>query len=313
MIPGGPAAAMAKVAALLPPLAAGGKPAAIAVMSDEAPLPADFFPAFRNQGIPVFRSPERALRAMAHATWYGRALGGGAAGMHEPPIAAVDLPAQAGALSEHAGKHIARELGIAVPRGALVQNLDAARRAAPAIGYPLVLKAQAPTLTHKTEAGGVITGIADADALAAAWRRLHDNIAAARPGQELDGVLVEAMAPAGIDMVVGARRDPDWGPVVMAGLGGIWVEALQDVRLMPADLPRQTIAEELAQLKAAPLLHGARGRPAADMQALVEVIAAVSALMRLEPRVCEIDINPLRIYAKGQGALALDVLVVLDG
>src|SRR6202034_3031186 len=99
------------------------------------------------------------------------------------------------------------------------------------LGYPVVLKAQSAELLHKSDAGGVILGIADAAALGAAWQRLQQNIAAARPGLALDGVLVETAAEPGLEMIVGARRDRDWGTVLMLGLGGIWTEALKDVRL----------------------------------------------------------------------------------
>lgn len=308
IVPGGPAQAMAKVEALMPPLAAATKPVAVVAMGDEAPLPPEFSAAFRERNVPVFRSPERALRAMAHATWYGSAR----VTNDEPAGAATapDLPGQGGALTEHEGKAIAQALGIAVPRGALARSLDEAQAVARDIGGPVVLKAQARALTHKTEAGGVIVGVQGADALAAAWSTLHENVAKARPELTLDGVLVEAMAEPGLEMVVGARRDPDWGPVVLVGLGGIWVEALHDVRLMPATASRAAIAEEILQLKAARLLHGLRGHPPADMDALVETVAKIAALMRAAPRLTEIDINPLVVHSRG--AVALDVLMVVS-
>jgi len=109
--------------------------------------------------------------------------------------------------------------------------------------------------------------------------------------------------------VVGGRRDPDWGPVVMVGLGGIWIETLHDVRLLPPDLPRAGIAEEVAKLKGFGLLRGARGRPPADVDALVDTIATIGALLASRPEVLEIDINPLVVYPKG--VLALDVLLVV--
>jgi acyl-CoA synthetase (NDP forming) len=305
IVPGGPAQAMAKVAALLPALAAADKPVAVAVMGDEGPLPAEFVPAFRHKGVPVFRSAERTLRAMAHATAYGRQLGR-AAGINRE-VLRPDLP-QGGVVPEYLGKSVIAELGIPVPPGALVSSLAEAQKIAQRIGYPVVLKAQAAALPHKSEAGGVILGVDDADALMAAWDRLHDGIAAARPGVVLDGVLVETMAKPGLEMVVGGRRDPDWGPVVMVGVGGIWVEALDDVRLMAPDLTPDAVAGEIAQLKAAALLQGARGRPAADIDALVDTVQKIGAVLRGSPAVTEIDINPLVVYPKG--VLALDVLLV---
>lgn len=310
IVPGGPSQAMAKVAALLPALAGADKPVAVAVMVDEGPLPADFVSSFRHQGVPVFRSPERALRAMAHATAYGRQRAAAAERTTEVIIADLVLPRH-GVLPEFAGKEIVSRLGIPVPRGGLAHDLAAAQEIAKAIGYPVVLKAQAAELAHKSEAGGVVVGIADADGLAAAWWRLQENVAAARPGLALEGVLVEAMAPPGVEMVVGGRRDPDWGPVTMVGLGGIWVEALHDVRLMPPGLPREAIAGEIAKLKGAALLRGGRGRPPTDVDALAETIMKIGAFLRARPEAAEIDINPLLVYP--EGVLALDVLLVVSG
>src|SRR5690606_36108152 len=115
---------------------------------------------------------------------------------------------------------------------------------------------------HKTEVGGVVLHVGDEAQLRAAWRRLHASVSAARPDLQLDGVLVETMSPPGLEMVVAARRDPDWGPVLMLGVGGIWIEALQDIRLLPCDCSEQEIVHELQKLKAAKLLNGWRGAPA---------------------------------------------------
>ena len=309
IVPGGPQQAMAKVAALLPPLAGAKKPVAVAVMGDEAPLPEKFVSSFREQGVPVFRSPERALRAMAHATAYGRQCTGAAPAKADLAVPDIALPRR-GVVPEFAGKDFLARLGIPVPRGGLAHGVAEAHEIAERIGYPVVIKAQAAELAHKSDVGGVIVGIADADELAAAWERLHKNVATAWPGHALEAILVETMAPSGVEMVVGGRRDPDWGPVVMVGLGGIWIEALHDVRLLPPDLSRAAIAEEVAKLKGFGLLRGARGRPPADIDALVDTIATIGALLISRPEVAEIDINPLVVYPKG--VLALDVLFVVS-
>src|SRR5262249_38778529 len=195
--------------------------------------------------------------------------------------------------------------------GALARDLADAQEIARRLGFPVVLKAQSTGLAHKSEVGGVIVGIADPDALSAAWQRLHGSIAAARPELVLDGVLVGSMAPAGIGMGVGGRRDAAWGPVTLIGLGGIWIEALDDVRLMPPDLAREEIVLELAQLKGACMLRGARGRPPADIEAVADVAARIGALLRGRPGVGGGDINPLGGYPKG--VLALDALVGTAG
>jgi acyl-CoA synthetase (NDP forming) len=112
-------------------------------------------------------------------------------------------------------------------------------------------------------------------------------------------------------MVVGARNDPDWGAVVMVGLGGVWVEALDDVRLLAPDATTQEIIGEIAKLRGAKLLQGARGAPPADVTALADIVATVAALMRVTPELVEIDLNPVVVHGAGQGARALDALVVI--
>jgi acyl-CoA synthetase (NDP forming) len=305
MVAGSPKYAMDKVAALLPSIEKGGKPAVIALLGDEAPASAEFIDAWRAKGVPVLRSPERAFRALVHVTAYGQALG---IPPGEPPaIAATPLPRR-GTLTEHEGKAYLASLGIAVPHGGLARTVGEATEIAARVGYPVALKAQAEALAHKSDAGGVLLGVTDAAALEAAWRAMHARVAAARPGLALDGVLVEAMAPPGLELIVGARRDPAWGPVVLVGLGGVWTEALNDVRLMPADLPRDRVIAEINRLKSARLLRGMRGAPAVDIAGVADVAARVGALMRARGEIAEIDINPLMAYP--DGVLALDALIV---
>jgi acyl-CoA synthetase (NDP forming) len=306
--PGGPRQAMDKVHALLPAVLASGKPAVVAALGDASPVPEALFTSFREQGVAVFRSPERAMRALALATEYGNRMRRLAA-RTPAPAEAVPAPPHHGTLPEYVGKEYLAKLGIRTPMGKFVTTLDDARRAARGIGYPVVLKAQAARLMHKTEAGGVALNLADADALAAAWTRMQASVAEA--GVTPDGFLVEVMAPRGIDMIVGARRDPDWGPVLMVGLGGVFAETLHDVRLMPVDLDREAIMHEAGKLKGAALLGGLRGAPPADIAALAKIAACIASVIRTHPEIGEIEINPLAVYP--HGALALDVLVVANG
>jgi acyl-CoA synthetase (NDP forming) len=311
VVPGSPAQAMAKVQSLAPVIDSPPKPVAVAILGDEMPLAAEFIAGFRDKGVPFFRSPERALRALALATAYGKAL---AAARREGTLRVlpeIAPPPGTGTLPEYRGKGYLAALGIPVPAGALARDCDAAVATAARIGYPVVLKAQAASLAHKSDAGGVIVGIRDESALREAWGRLHAEVGRARPDLTLDGILVERMAAQGLEMAVGARRDPSWGPVLMVGLGGIWIEALEDVRLLPADLDEGAIVEELARLKAARLLAGERGAPALDVAALAKVVARLGVLMRARPEIAEIDVNPLTVYPAGQGVLALDALLVV--
>jgi acyl-CoA synthetase (NDP forming) len=305
MVAGSPKLAMDKVHALLPTIQAGGKPAVIAVLGDDFPVPPEFMAAFRAQGVPVLRSPERALRALGHASAYGRRLA--TREIVAEPIPTPDLPRR-GTLAEHEGKTCLAFLGIAIPKGGLARDAGEAKELAARIGYPVALKAQAAALAHKSDAGGVALNIADANALEAAWRRVSESVAAKQPSLKLDGMLVEEMAAPGVELIVGARHDPEWGTVVMAGLGGIWTEALNDVRLMPSDLAREEIVAELYRLKGARVLGGLRGAPPVDVRAIADTVMRVGALMRSRPEISEIDINPLIAYP--HGVLALDALIV---
>jgi len=307
---GSPAQQMAKWRSLRPALESADKPVALAYLGDDAPLSPECLEDIRESRVPFFRSPDRAMRALGRMMRYGRAL---AAGREQGAIVPAASPElfDAGPLAEHRGKAVLAAAGIAVPRGQLATGLAEARSIAAAIGYPVVLKAQAAALMHKSDVGGVAVNIADEAALAAAWQKMTAAIAAAKPDLKLDGILVEAMAPpGGLELIAGARRDPNWGAVIVIGLGGIWAEALNDVRLMPADAGPKRIAAELDQLKGAKLLRGYRGMPPRDVEALVAVLMQLGGLIRANPQLTEIDINPLMIYGQGQGVLALDALLV---
>src|SRR5947209_10411164 len=191
--------AMAKADALLPALRAGGKPAVVAVLGDDFPVPPEFMAAFRAEGVPVLRSPERALRALAHATAYGQALRAPALGK-APPIEAPPLPRR-GMLPEYEGKRYLAALGIAIPNGALARDIAEAKTIAQRVGYPVALKAQAAALAHKSDAGGIALNVADATALEAAWTRMMERVAAARPDGMLDGIRGEAGATRGTERI----------------------------------------------------------------------------------------------------------------
>ena len=139
--------------------------------------------------------------------------------------------------------------------------------------------ARPAALSHKTEAGGVILNFADESAVRAAWDTLVENVKRAAPGIALDGALVEKMSPKGIELMVGAKRDPGWGTVLLLGLGGIWVEVLGDVKLLPVGADERQIVEALHNLRAAKLLAGFRGAPPADIAAVAQVVMAIGRLM----------------------------------
>jgi acyl-CoA synthetase (NDP forming) len=283
------------------------KPTVFAMLGEEAEVPPEIIANLRGMDVPFFRSPERALRALARITEFtARPQPTSVASAAATP--AVRL--SAGTIPEHASKRLLADFGIAVPEGELVSDLQGARAAAARIGYPVALKAQATALAHKSDAGGVILALSDDDSLARGWQRLNANLSRTRPGLALDGVLIEAMARPGVEIILGARGDPDWGPVLVVGLGGIWAEALHDVRTLPPDLAPEDIAKELLKLKGAVLLRGYRGAPPLDIDAVAEMAAQLGAFVMAHPEIAEVDLNPVVVHARGKGAVALDALIV---
>jgi acyl-CoA synthetase (NDP forming) len=307
MVPGTPALQMAKANSLVPLVLEETRPVAFVIMGDEAPLTPEFTKLITDSRIPFFRSPDRAMRAMAHLYHYGRRLER-LSETRAPVAPIVPIPGH-GAIPEHRAKEFLRAAGIAVPSGALVPNIIQARAIAARLGYPVALKIQSPDIPHKSDAGGVALGILTPDALDSAWAQMETRIPASCPNAKIEGVLVERMAAPGFEMILGARRDREWGPIVMVGLGGIWTEVLEDVRLFPAGLSREAIADEIAQLKAARVLAGIRGAPPLDVAALAETAATLGALMLAHPELEEIEINPLIVRPRGAGVLALDALM----
>lgn len=314
-IPVGPEVAQRdKAEHIVSAMARATKPAVLVLTGDSGPVAPFFLEAISASGVPMFRSADRALRAVRRVAAYGEALQRAARATRET-AAALPLPGAVppnGIFAEYQGKAWLARAGLAVPQGGLARSADEAVRIATEIGFPVVLKAQASELPHKSDVGGVIVGLADEAALRAGWTRLHASVSQHRPELQLDGALVEAMGQRGLELVVGAKRDADWGPVVLVGLGGIWIEALKDVRLIPADMAEEDIVVELGRLKAAVVLQGIRGAAAVDLAAIARVVALVGAQMRANPQITEIDINPLVAYPLGsvQPVLALDALVV---
>ncbi|MGW2700963.1 acetate--CoA ligase family protein [Streptomyces sp. NPDC001340] len=212
-------------------------------------------------------------------------------------------------LSEHAAKQLLRAYGIRVPREQLVTSAAAAVRAAGQVGYPVVMKASGAQIAHKTELGLVKIGLTSASQVRDAYRELTDI--ARYEGVSLDGVLVCQMVEQGVEMVVGVTHDELFGPTVTVGLGGVLVEVLRDAAVRVPPFGEEQARDMLAELRGRALLDGVRGRPPADLDALVEVVLRVQRMaLELGEQIAELDINPLMVLPRGQGAVALDALVV---
>lgn len=310
MTGGGPSQQRAKAQAMVPLMDEVERPLVLTITGDESALDPECMATVRAHEIPFFRSPDRTIRAMAALQRHARERE--AAGDRSPAIAASPALSGGGVIPEATGKRWLGELGISVPAGTQVQTLPQALAAAGTLGYPLVIKAQGPQLLHKSDVGGVIVGIDNDDALCAAWQRLQDNLGTRAPGIEIEGVLVERMAPAGLEMVVGAKRDPQWGPVVVVGLGGVWIEALQAVEILPPDISHRRARERILSMRGSALLGAFRGQPARDVDALATVAVTLGQAMRADASIREIDINPVLVLAQGEGVVALDALIVKD-
>ena len=212
---------------------------------------------------------------------------------------------------EFGAKRALAAAGIPVLAERLVQDADAAVRAAAEIGFPVVLKIVSPDLPHKTEVGGVKVGLASVDEVRQAFAEMLRSVAVKAPQAAIDGVLVAPMAKGIAELILGTTTDPVFGPVVMVGLGGIFAEIIGDVAVQTAPVTEAMALEMLRSLKAFAVLDGARGRPRADTAAAARAIAALSRFAAAHARtISEIDINPLLLMPEGQGVVALDALLV---
>lgn len=284
------------------------KPVIIAGLDEGAQVPPAFIAEMRELGIPYFPSTERAFRAVQRLCAF--ATRGFA--RTEAPALPLALPAHRTVVPEYESKQLLAQAGIAFAPGRFASSVDEAVAAGDALGYPVALKAQSAALSHKSDAGGVILGIDGPEALRQAWARLYGNVARYDSRIALDGALVEAMGRRGLELIVGARNDPQWGPAILVGLGGVTAEVLHDVRLLDADLTADEVVHELGQLKAAALLRGYRGTPACDLAAVADLVVRLGQVLRGTPAIREIDLNPVIVHPVGQGVVALDALMLID-
>jgi hypothetical protein len=198
---------------------------------------------------------------------------------------------------------------VPVVRERLARSGDEAVAAADALGYPVALKVESADLPHKTEAGVIRLGLKDAASVRGAYAAVLENAARAASHARIAGVLVQQMAPAGLEMLIGGRADPLFGPLVVVGLGGVMVELLQDRAVGLAPLSVVEARGMLERLKGAALLRGFRGREGVDLDRLAEIVAAVGAFLADHASsVVELDINPL--ICRGSEILAVDALIL---
>jgi acetyltransferase len=214
-------------------------------------------------------------------------------------------------LSEADSKALLREAGIALPDEMLVTDKSELDNAIARAGFPLVMKIQSRDIPHKSEVGGVRLNIATKGEVFLAYQALLENARRHRPDAAIQGVLVGPMAKKGVEIIIGTMQDKTFGPMVMVGLGGITTELFRDVIYRPAPVSATEACAMLAELKAAPLLHGFRGAAKADIPALSQLISQVSVLAAQHAReISEIELNPALVHPEGQGVTIVDALVV---
>ena len=277
-------------------------------------------PMLRQAGIPVFYVPDKLAAGVRYLNdyhdWRERYLSRGSA--DAPELTAEQQAAaqglSGGALSEYDSKALIRAFGVPTTKEELAGDTDTAVAAAERIGYPVALKVNSADILHKTEAGAIRLGLADADAVRAAFDEVTAGARAYDGNARIDGVVVQEMVSGGVETIVGVSYDEQLGPFLLFGTGGVMVEVYNDVSLRLCPVTREDALEMIDEVQGARLLRGFRGAPAADVDALADTLVRVSQMAaRLEGSLGELDINPLMVLPARQGVKAADALVVGAG
>jgi acyl-CoA synthetase (NDP forming) len=255
----------------------------------------------------VHEDPTRAVVAIDAMGRFGKAFAGGALAP-APTVPTVTLPAKTP--SEAEAKRLLAGAGIASAPETECATVEQAVAAAEKFGYPVVMKILSRDILHKSEIGGVLLDVSDANAVREGFALLLDRAKTAVPGAKLDGVLVAKQLKGGVECILGIHRDPVFGPMAMFGLGGIFVEILKDVVFRRCPFGTDVAEDMIRSIKGAPLLLGARGRKKTDVKALAETLARLSAFAAAAgPRLQSIDINPIFAMPEGEGAFAVDAVI----
>ena len=212
-------------------------------------------------------------------------------------------------LSEVEAKQLLADAGVSVTETRLAASADDAAAHAAELGYPVALKVVSDAITHKTDVGGVELGIADESALRAAWDAIHERVSAAAPSADLQGLSVQPMAEPGAEVILGITQDQQFGPVLMFGLGGVFVEVLKDVAFRIVPLEPRDAAEMVREIQGFPVLEGFRGTPAANLDAIESMLLQLSEFAEANPDIAELDLNP--VFARPDGAVAVDARILL--
>lgn len=267
---------------------------------------------YEAAGILVFPEPMRALRAIAAMGRFGAAFAAAAEADPPPSLPAIPLPAASP--NEAGAKRLLARAGIAAVPERVAKSPEEAASAASALGFPVVLKILSPDIVHKSDVGGVALGVRDASEVRAEYVRLVARIRAARPDARLEGVLVARELKGAIECVIGAFRDPAFGPIMMFGLGGVLVEVLGDIQFHRAPFGEVTARAMIEGIKGAKVLNGVRGQKPRDIAALARMLARLSAFAAgAGERLVSVELNPVLAMADGEGAFAADAVLEIAG
>lgn len=214
-------------------------------------------------------------------------------------------------LSEAEAKELLAAAGVPVTETRVASSADEAAAIAGELGYPVVLKIVSPDIAHKSDVGGVALGFEDADAVREGYEAMLARVQDAAPGAAIAGISVQRQAEPGTEVIIGSTTDPQFGPVMMFGLGGVFVEVLKDVAFRIVPLEERDARQMVRDIEGFAILEGVRGQPPADTDALERIILQVSQFIAEHPEVEELDLNPVLAYA--DGAVAVDARIILAG
>jgi len=293
------------------------KPTFAAFMGDQAIRPA--LEILTEYSIPNYQVPERAVAAIS-AMWRRRHW------LNTPELNLEALPVDRAKVHQvldkirsegrsSAGDTEAKDIlaayGVPLPKSVLAADADEAVAAAEAIGYPVVMKIASPDILHKTDIGGVKLNLTTASDVRDAFDLIIYRATRHLPDAIIWGCQVQQMVRGGKEVIIGVNRDPQFGPLLMFGLGGVYVEALKDVTFRVSPVDRREAREMLGEIRAYNLLRGVRGEKPSDLDAIADTIVRVSQLVSDFPDIVELDINPLLVFPAGQGVLGLDMRLAL--
>jgi acyl-CoA synthetase (NDP forming) len=307
----------ARFTALLEHVSSTDKPVfGVTLAGSSAALP---YEALRSGNLPAYHSSGKAVESMAALLHFSRALERHQArseGRRKNSLKADLMDTLEGlgeAPTEYDSKRFLKQCGIPVVDEWLATSAEEAARQAENLGYPVVLKIQSPQIIHKTEAGGIRLNLANARAVESAYEEIMSRVRKTAPAADITGILVSQMLPTPLELIAGIHRDPTFGPLILFGLGGLWVEVFDETAMRPAPVTPEDIADMVEQLRGVSLLRGARNMPAVQPEAIESLLLTLSDIaMAAGESITGIDINPLVATTEGH-LVALDASVYLAG